>query len=108
MNADQWKTLLKASLIFVFGIAGGIGVTKGWYTAEQLTAFLNGPLVASVIGFATTLVISLLARTNVNLVNSAANLPGVTVVAPPAIANTGANATNPSVVSTTDATVVPK
>lgn len=105
MNAEQWKSLLRSILLTGAGLLGGIGIAKGWYTTEQLTGFLNSQLGIGVIGFIVTTIFGILNKSAPNLVAQTASLPGVTVVAPPSLANTPSNITNPSVQSTTESQV---
>lgn len=105
MNAEQWKTIISALVIFAGGLLGGYGVTRGWYTAEGLTSFLNGPIVGGLIAFLTTLVLRVMSKTAPNLASAAQAVAGGTFVTSPAVANA---TSNPNVVSSTDTTVVPK
>lgn len=69
MNAEQWKSLLRQALL----VFGGIAVTFGWLTQEQLNTILTnltaiaGPLV--ILG---TMIWGLVARSRANLVVAAA------------------------------------
>lgn len=49
MNPEVLKAQVRSFLIFAAGIFGGVGVSRHWFTSEQLTGFINSETVISAI-----------------------------------------------------------
>lgn len=91
MNPEQWKSLLRSTVIGIGCFLGGWFAAKGWITAvtaEQFSAILNSEVVSALLSSFAMLLWGVMVKTNTGLIVSAANVPEVKtiVVTDPAMA----------------------
>lgn len=87
MNPEMLKTGSRSTVIFLAGLVGGWGVSKGWYSQAGLTAFLNSELFGAIVTALVTGGLGVMAKSKFNMLVTAGKLnPEATIIASPAVA----------------------
>lgn len=83
-NQEQVKSGARSTILFLAGLVGGWGVSRGWYSADQLSAFLNSEIVIGIITFLITAIYGLVMNGRVRLMTAAAgvNMDSVIITTP--------------------------
>lgn len=105
ITKEQITSAVRWAITLLAGLVAGWFASKGWFTHEQVMSLFTSETVIAFLASLVTLGLGQWVRTTTALVASAANQPGVQVVAPPTIANSIPSA---DVKSTSEAKIVAK